>query len=440
MRDVIGDPEPTIDKAIDRTLSTMPSGHFRDEDRPHWVEDGPDGSARLRPEVLTIAERVSSRANHLLPPFISELGALSVTISPQSTWRDDIARSSVRFHFANGGGNAHFRMIGAGSRRWVAASLEAACDDLAIESTNASSLLYLIDEPEMHLHTLAQLEVLRWIEDRVAEGATAVLTTHSPLIFTTARESATLHALIRHGRDLTQVNMTESLLSDLGAIDGIADAVGTDRIAVLQVTRGLLAVEGEHDKMVIKRFFGPVLDRARIRLFPLRGHKNAMALAESELLTSLGIPLCVLFDDIREEALARRVEGSDLSGEEKEMIKLLDAMDRFRLQGLRIDGVPFSLPDVICAIPIQAIRRAFPRTRHDVAWDEVVAAWRGAARPRPGFKAFALKKLGLQNVEPDQFVERSLLAIQVVDRCASELEVAVKGSLAWLVGRPPGKS
>lgn len=69
-----------------------------------------------------------------------------------------------------------------------------------------------------------------------------------------------------------------------------------------------------------------------------------------------------------------------------------------------------------------------------------MAAWRGAARPRPGFKMFALKKLGLQDVEPDQFVDSSLRAVQAVDRCASELEVAVKGSLAWLVGRPAESS
>jgi hypothetical protein len=53
---------------------------------------------------------------------------------------------------------------------------------------------------------------------------------------------------------------------------------------------------------------------------------------------------------------------------------------------------------------------------------------------------FALKKLGLQDVEPDQFVDSSLRAVQAVDRCASELEVAVKGSLAWLVGRPAESS
>ena len=126
-----------------------------------------------------------------------------------------------------------------------------------------------------------------------------------------------------------------------------------------------------------------------------------------------------------------------MSSEEKKMIELLDAMEHLREKGHHVGAVPFKLPDVICALPIQAVRRAYPQAGREVEWNRIIANWRSTTGPKGGFKSFALKALGLRNVESDDFVHNSLHAVRDGDGCDSELTRAVRGAVAQLVGDRP---
>ncbi|MGH9226951.1 MAG: ATP-dependent nuclease, partial [Acidimicrobiales bacterium] len=427
VRDVIGNPERRVDTTIGEALKVA-TGNAA------WAEDGPDGGLHVRPEATAIADRLESGANALLPAFVSQVGALRVEIAKLGSWADGVPRSLVRWQYSGEDSVSHFNMLGAGIRRWVAAGLDAACGDILRSAAGAVEPLYLIDEPEMHLHPLAQVEVLEWIEARVVAGATAVLATHSPLILATSRQSASLIGLVREGTSVSQIDITASLLDAIGGSDGLAEAIGSDRIAALQLTRGILVVEGEHDRKVIGKFFGVELARARIRMLPIRGTGNAKALADSELFASLGLPLCLVFDEVRERVIANRDLNTAPTAEERKMIEVLDAFAHFEHRDRRVDYAGFALPDVICAIPIPAVRRAFPAAQGNVDWPAVIAEWRSLRQQKTGFKPFALKLLGLERVNPDQFVEASLLAIQPEDIPAPELIRAVKTAEAKLLG------
>jgi len=422
------DPEPIIDKAIERLLPGWQS------DR--WLEDAPDGTARIRPEVYEAAKAISSRASLMLPPFISQQGSVEIVFDRLSGWRQGTARCVVRLRFGDRPGDAHFVMLGAGTRRWVAASLVAACGDVDAQNSVRPMPLYLIDEPELHLHPTAQADVLRWIEDRVAAGSSAVLTTHSPIVLDVDRESAHLLALVRHGADVAQVDITTSVLDDLSILDGLGSAVGADRVSALHATRGFLVVEGEHDRLVVRRFFGPELDRARIRILPLRGSENAMALGESEFFASLGMPLCVLFDNVRPDRIVGELATDDWTSEERKLRAAIDAFTRLYAAGHLISAVEYTRPDIICSIPIDAARRAFPTTTSDIDWQAIERDWRSKTKDRPGFKSYALQRLGLRSVKPDDFVAQALQCVRTDDKADDELNRAITTAMAVLRNHP----
>jgi len=205
--------------------------------------------------------------------------------------------------------------------------------------------------------------------------------------------------------------------------------LGLDHAAAIALTRGILVVEGEHDRRVIKAFFGTDVTSARVRILPIRGTENALSLAEAELYSLLGVRLCVLFDEARDASLTVDPPPK-LTPEERKIKQLLDHAQG---AGFPITHAPFYLPDMVAALPEAAVRRAFPDSPF-TGWQPIVDAWRAKAENRPGFKAYALKRLHLRQLDPDSFVDRVLASVAPGDETARELTLAVKTSLAQLGG------
>src|SRR5690606_1517146 len=81
------------------------------------------------------------------------------------------------------------------------------------------------------------------------------------------------------------------------ALDGVAEEMGLRRADLLQLQRMVLFVEGVHDQAVLEAYVGDVLRRERVLVLPMHGTHNAMALADSEILWELGIPVGVFTDN-----------------------------------------------------------------------------------------------------------------------------------------------
>jgi AAA domain, putative AbiEii toxin, Type IV TA system len=436
IHDRVHDPEPDVDAAVDKLMNT--------HSRKGWLETTADGGFVARPEIRQTLARLADASNRLAPSFVTERGPIDIRLAPAAEWLDsDAPRTMVGRARANGE-FIGFPMLGAGTRRWVGESVRQACqeitsDDSAGEATTIQGVIYLIDEPEMHLHPLAQRDVLDWIEQRVAEGHSAVVATHSPVFLNPSLSSAKLHALVRQDADLCQFDLSADTIDDLAAVDGLGTALGLDRVMALQVMRGVLVVEGLHDELIIKKFWAADLAHARIRLLALRGTRNASRLIESDLLGSLGVPLCVMFDDVRDDVLESLLGGTEadvetLNPEEAKVRSLLQALRHQQEAGHDVSFVPFPLPDVIAALPMAAIQRAFPGTHAE--WSQLISEWRSSDRGR-GFKAFALDRLGLGQVHSDDFVKRVLSQVAPEDEPAVELTRAVKTASARLHGAAP---
>ena len=86
---------------------------------------------RVRHSPLETAELVAKRANEIVPSFVSEQGEIVIEILPVAAWLSEPARVRVRF-VEGGHGDPHdIDVLGAGTARWVAASVRLACRQLA---------------------------------------------------------------------------------------------------------------------------------------------------------------------------------------------------------------------------------------------------------------------------------------------------------------------
>lgn len=157
--------------------------------------------------------------------------------------------------------------------------------------------LYVIDEPERHLHPALQREAAEWLRSFAARpGNQLVLATHAPSFLRGSFSTS-----------LVRVARTEDFRIVLESADARAVAMldrqfgelGFDRGEALALYRAILFVEGQNDRDVLE-----ILCRERLRdhgilVQPLRGAKNVERLLEAEtLLRFMGPPFHVLVDNV----------------------------------------------------------------------------------------------------------------------------------------------
>lgn len=203
---------------------------------------------------------------------------------------------------ANGHG---LELLSSAERRWARFSIQvASCfPDLLVELTNDESVrkwvaeeiemgergisrglpgfLLVVDEPEMGLHRRAESRVTSGLlEISNVIGAKVVIATHSPVV---------IRELLSQGVDvvtLARGASGETTISSLSGVDleVLAEVAGVDSSDMLQLARGFLLVEGEHDVQVLRSTVGSELDRVGVHVFPMRGASGASQVVDSSIL------------------------------------------------------------------------------------------------------------------------------------------------------------
>lgn len=408
-----------------------------------WLERAGAG-VQLRGAILPILNLVERYAWANAPEFVSQHeGGISVQARPVEEWYGTGRRIRVGFRFGHSESDLFpVSALGAGLQRWVAASVREALrqvgnaqirvwsvgqldeaaeepdkrlhrlGELLDESLSLSEFqrleyegeiapapgLLLVDEPELHLHPKAQEDVARWLYDRSQQSRAVLVATHSASFL--CYEHATVVRVYREAdRTVTDV-LGQDLLAALGDLD--AD-VGLGRAGILQVLRGVLAVEGMHDELVIKHFFRADLAEQRLLVIPIHGAPNALSVAEGELFTRLGVPIRVILDQgDRERKLARLV-------------------DQRSTPGADVQEIIYDEPDVVCALPEAAVRRAFPSARFP-GWDQLKRDHGG----KFGFKGLALESMGLKGTKPTDFVTQVLRVVEPEERPSPAFQRVVR--------------
>jgi hypothetical protein len=306
--------------------------------------DGKSAAWIVSPAVADAANRISSHLQGLLPTFIRELGEVQVVVRTPDSWTPGSRR--VRVEFIENGESLEIDQVGSGVARWIALATRLACAELLAArrigsrnprspnlswlpeetdlerevrrrahndeiyqlqawkidpnelanvrfETSGSNTIVLIDEPEAHLHPRAVRSIARWLRETSTRVSAVVVATHNPELINIDSLSSQ-KVLFRRDGDESRVTIWDGIGSNL---DAFAESFGLTAADLLQLSRLMLFVEGPHDEIVLRCFFGDVLDAAGVTVLVLHGAKNASMILESEIVVKVGIPVGVLVDN-----------------------------------------------------------------------------------------------------------------------------------------------
>jgi AAA domain, putative AbiEii toxin, Type IV TA system len=132
--------------------------------------------------------------------------------------------------------------------------------------------LYIIDEPERHLHPRLELHLGPWLANLVRNGTSqAIIATHS-VPFLNAGSGSFVH--VRRQRGERSVVATVDGV-ELSALSAIALELGLDRGQLLASVAVLLFVEGRADNAVLESLVGEELRQCGVWVVPLHGESRA---------------------------------------------------------------------------------------------------------------------------------------------------------------------
>ncbi|KKK86998.1 hypothetical protein LCGC14_2757640, partial [marine sediment metagenome] len=163
-------------------------------------------------------------------------------------------------------------------------------------------ILYVIDEPEQHLHPGLQREAATWLKDTMGERRSqCVVTTHSAPFLSLA--SGVRCSYVERVGDRASVFPFEP--AELDGLSGIAAQMGLDRGELLTLVSAFLFVEGLADKWVLEALFRERLSAAGIAVVPVHSVAKMKATAEAEALFRFTrANAAVLADGLDEAAIA----------------------------------------------------------------------------------------------------------------------------------------
>lgn len=211
-------------------------------------------------------------------------------------------------------------------RRITMALLEFKKDEDKLEDDETT--IYLLDEPDTHLHVSAQIELLETLQGFAQSGDQVILTTHSPFLINAVKPEQ-----IRLLRSNTQ-NLTE--VRDFRQHDDIPVSVlqdmGVENI-YLFFARTLIIVEGQTEESFIKRYFRRVANRtlssSLIRIINVEGIKNIPGFARGILEVHNSENILVVFDNDASEDVRELIDALGIDENQKYVIGNKEFEDAF---------------------------------------------------------------------------------------------------------------
>lgn len=156
------------------------------------------------------------------------------------------------------------------------------------------------------------------------------------------------------------------------AIERSFGELGRTRADLIQLTRGVLLVEGEHDRLA----------DAHVRVLQIRGSDNVMALVDADLLRTLDIPVFVMLDHTSAGFIEDLNNDRRTPGRTKEERALSGLAHALRSSDLPVTHVSLNVPDIVWTLPAEAVKKVaqkFP------GWKQATADFRahkGAVNPK----------------------------------------------------------
>lgn len=249
--------------------------------------------------------------------------------------------------------------------------------------------LYLIDEPERHLHPRLQREAARWLSGTIRRhGSQAVIATHS-VPFLGLGEGVAHSYLWRRDAERTVLQALDP--SSLSHLDQEAEELGFDRGELMTLVNVFLWVEGRMDQAVLEGLFAEELRRYGIAVVPMHSVSRYKGVLDAEaLLRFTAAKAAVWFDNLPTEFVARLKNEPEYALEARgdqslssECRAAADLTLAARQRELEIEILEHPGQDVFDLLDEDAVREQFPEFP---GHQEAAEAWRAEAE-RKGRKA-----------------------------------------------------
>ena len=436
-------PDPWLETRSPEGEPVLPI-FFNSYDKGNWV--------RVRHSVLATARIIESEANLIAPDFIKSQGKIGIEILPVSVWGPGQHR--VRATFTEFGADQRdLRVVGAGTGRWAAAAIRLACRRLETGrqvvadvsgrlvddrderrpivqkaysepltqtsvwlETSSPPAVYIVDEPEAHLHPAALQSIQKWLSQLAETAAMVLVATHSVALLDCPSELAHRVLVVRNGDTTMLRPMTGALGEELGLV---SETLGLTKGELLLMTRLALFVEGPHDQIILDEWFGQDLRAAGVRVFPVHGARNLLGLAESEIIAALGIRMATLTD---ETSVARVASGAPLTTGEIAVARLIDEAKR---AGFKVHAVGLRQPDILYYLDEAICRKVAPKFP---GWQIAVNGWVSSGK-RGSWKHWVASKYRLPLSRDD--IGDLARECRMQHKIPAELSRVVNGLIAY---------
>lgn len=253
-----------------------------------------------------------------------------------------------------------------------------------LQALRPHTTIHVIDEPEAHLHPGAQRTIAAALETLRRQGRDIVLATHSPQFLDLPGWQLVHLQRTPDGSTLSPLHT-----ADLDARRALAHQLGLTRGELLARLTALLIVEGEQDRLVLETLYGNQLDDAGIGIVRMHGTNNILATAELDFIGKyLDIPVAILTDHTRVDAVNSKLPDAELSDEEHALRSLRRACKK-RGSVMHLYGL--QRPDITAYLNSDAIKTIHPSFP---GWAAILTKFNHQKR-RPSFKPWLRERFNV---------------------------------------------
>ena len=209
----------------------------------------------------------------------------------------------AKVKFLEGPTEVNLQKKGDGTKRRITMALLEFKRDENVVPTDGSTI-YLLDEPDTHLHVRAQIQLLNTLKEFCASGNQVIITTHSPFMMN-AMSPSEIRMMYQREPNKTRV---KCLTDQKDITSKVLQNIGIENL-YLFFARTILLVEGETEETFIPNYhykkFGESLSSRLIRIINVKGIQNIYGFSKGILELHSADNILALYDnDALPETLA----------------------------------------------------------------------------------------------------------------------------------------
>lgn len=249
-----------------------------------------------------------------------------IKVEPVFLTRDLNVDAKVKF--LEGGNEIPIENKGDGTkRRMTMALLELKKEQSRIPSD--AQTIYLLDEPDTHLHVQAQMDLIYTIEGFSSAGNQVILTTHSPFILNSARPSQVRLLFRKNNSGLTKIR---SLMSEPTQSSEVIRALGIEN-SHLFFSRNIVIVEGKTEENFLSAQYlkqtNRTLSSGLIKAINVRGITNIVGFSRAILELHDPNRVYILYDNDPSPELQELIDQLSIPQDHKFQVGTKEFEDAF---------------------------------------------------------------------------------------------------------------